>query len=43
VRCPTACEDVNLQAEKHPPMVDFTKENSEDRDSEDYSLCDTDL
>jgi hypothetical protein len=43
VKYVTACEKVSPGTEKRPLLEDVTKQRSEDRDYEHYSLCDSDL
>jgi hypothetical protein len=43
VRWSPACEDVSPGAEERSLLEDVTKQRSEDRDWEHYSLCDSDL
>jgi hypothetical protein len=43
VKWSPACEDVSQEAEERPLLEDVTKQSSEDRDWEQWSLCDSDL
>jgi hypothetical protein len=43
VRWPPACEDVSPGAEERPLLEDVTKQRSEGRDWEHWSVCDNDL
>jgi hypothetical protein len=43
VRWPPACKDMILGAEERPLLGDVTKQSSEDRHWEYYSVCDSDI
>jgi hypothetical protein len=43
MRWPSACEDVSPGAGERPLLRDVTKQRSEDRDWEHWSLCESDL
>jgi hypothetical protein len=43
VSWPPVCEDVSPEAEECPLLEDVTKQRSEDRNYELWSVCDSDL
>jgi hypothetical protein len=43
VRWPAVCENLSPEAEELPLLEDVTKQHSEVRDREHYSVCDSDL